>query len=82
MSERISTGLAPEQADGRACVMSGRDFRTPGSSAVPVGRSDTGSQVFAFAAGLRSWADIQRRCGYIGDAEHARVTELVVGDGR
>ena len=47
MSGRRWTGLAPAQADGLTCVVCGRDFRTPGSVAVPVGRSHTGSQVFA-----------------------------------
>jgi len=47
VSGRRWTGLAPAQADGLTCVVCGRDFRTPGSVAVPVGRSHTGSQVFA-----------------------------------
>src|SRR3981081_3866371 len=40
-------GLSPAQADGQACVVCGRTFRVRGSVAVPVGRSSTGSQVFA-----------------------------------
>ena len=47
MSGRVWAGLDPVQADGLACVVCGRDFRTPGSVSVPVGRSHTGSQVFA-----------------------------------
>jgi hypothetical protein len=47
MSERIWTELDPASADGLACVICGRDLRTWGSVAVPVGRSHTDSQVFA-----------------------------------
>ncbi|MDQ3273444.1 MAG: hypothetical protein M3Q39_00035 [Actinomycetota bacterium] len=47
MSERMWPGLNPVAADGLACVVCGRDFRTPGSVSMPVGRSHTGSQVFA-----------------------------------
>jgi len=47
MSERIWTELDPASADGLACVICRRDLRTRGSVAVPVGRSQTGSQVFA-----------------------------------
>jgi len=49
MAERVWAGLDPVAADGLACVVCARDFRTPGSSAVPVGRSHTGSQVFTCA---------------------------------
>lgn len=44
-------GLSPAQADGQACVACGRNFRAKGSVAVPVGRSSTGSQVFACVRG-------------------------------
>jgi len=47
MSDRIWTELDPASADGLACVIRGRDLRTQGSVAVPVGRSQNGSQVFA-----------------------------------
>jgi len=47
MDERIWTGLSPAQADGLACVICARNFRIRGSVSVPVGRSHTGSQVFA-----------------------------------
>jgi len=50
MDERIWTGLSPAQADGLACVICAHDFRIRGSVSVPVGRSHTGSQVFACAA--------------------------------
>jgi len=46
--ETIITGLTTAQADGLACVICDRDYlRTRGSRSVPVGRSVTGSQVFA-----------------------------------
>jgi hypothetical protein len=46
--EEIIAGLTADQADGLACVICGRDYlRAPGSASVPVGRSVTGSQVFA-----------------------------------
>jgi hypothetical protein len=38
--------LTDEQADGTACVVCGQPFAV-GETSVPVGRSDTGSQVFA-----------------------------------
>lgn len=41
-------GLTDAQADGLACVVCGLDYLHHGSSvSVPVGRSVTGSQVFA-----------------------------------
>ncbi|WP_301124785.1 hypothetical protein [Streptomyces cacaoi] len=39
--------LTPVQADGLACVVCGEEFLTSRSQHVPVGRSETGSQVFA-----------------------------------
>jgi hypothetical protein len=45
MTERVWPGLTPAQAEGQACVMCARNLRFRGS--VPVGRSHTGSQVFA-----------------------------------
>jgi hypothetical protein len=48
MGERIWSGLDVLAADGLACVICGRDFlsRAP-RVRLPVGRSHTGSQVFA-----------------------------------
>jgi hypothetical protein len=50
MASAIFDDLNNEQADGNACVRARRkaDFTTTGISAVPVGVSVTGSQVFAF----------------------------------
>ncbi|GDY32908.1 hypothetical protein [Gandjariella thermophila] len=46
--EEVITGLTATQADGLACIICGLDYlRIPGSVSVPVGRSMTGSQVFA-----------------------------------
>ena len=42
-------GLSPAQADGQACVVCGRRLRGCGLVWLPVGRSHTGSQVFACA---------------------------------
>ena len=41
------TGLTAEQADGLACVVCGADYLRVRVPHVPVGRSVTGSQVFA-----------------------------------
>jgi len=38
MSERMWPGLNPVAADGLACGVWGRDFRTPGTTSMPVGR--------------------------------------------
>ncbi|HEV7453504.1 MAG TPA: hypothetical protein VGO16_19435 [Pseudonocardiaceae bacterium] len=46
-AEKIITGLAPLQADGRACVVCGADYLRVHVAHVPVGRSGRGSQVFA-----------------------------------
>ncbi|MGH3565440.1 MAG: hypothetical protein ACRDRH_05310 [Pseudonocardia sp.] len=43
----IITGLTTLQADGLACVTCGTDYLTVAAPHVPVGRSVTGSQVFA-----------------------------------
>lgn len=45
--ERIWRGLSTAQADGMACVVCGADYLTVRVPGVPVGRSETGSQVFA-----------------------------------
>lgn len=48
MTERVWMGLDRVTATGLACVVCARDFRVRGAPArVPVGRSYTGSQVFA-----------------------------------
>jgi hypothetical protein len=48
-NETVWTGLAPAEADGRACVVCGGNFQHTKHAAKPVGRSRTGSQVFACA---------------------------------
>ncbi len=50
MAEEIITGLTPLQADGLACVVCGADYLHIRVPQVPVGRSATGSQVFACAS--------------------------------
>lgn len=45
--DTIITGLSPLQADGLACVACGADYLRVSIPHVPVGRSVTGSQVFA-----------------------------------
>lgn len=49
MAERIWTKLSPAQADGHACVICSRNFHVRDPAAMAVGRSLTGSQVFACA---------------------------------
>jgi hypothetical protein len=46
-AEEIVTELTPSQADGLACVVCGADYLRVHVPHVPVGRSGTGSQVFA-----------------------------------
>lgn len=46
-TEEIITGLTALQADGLACVACGADYLRVRVPHVPVGRSVTGSQVFA-----------------------------------
>ncbi|MBV9447525.1 MAG: hypothetical protein JO345_16705 [Streptosporangiaceae bacterium] len=45
--DTILTGLTPVQVDGLACVACGADYLRIRVPHVPVGRSVTGSQVFA-----------------------------------
>ncbi|SFK52542.1 hypothetical protein SAMN05421835_12363 [Amycolatopsis sacchari] len=45
--ETVYTGLSPLQADGLACVTCNRNYLHSRVAHVPVGRSHTGSQVFA-----------------------------------
>lgn len=47
MHEQTWTALGSAQADGLACVICARDYLRQPTSRVPVGRSATGSQVFA-----------------------------------
>jgi len=65
MGEPIWTGLDPVQADGQACVICGHTFRVRGSVAVPVGRSPSGSQVFA-CVGRCTHAAAERPAGDTG----------------
>jgi hypothetical protein len=60
MAERIWIGLDPAAADGQACVVCGRGFRVRGSVRLPVGRSQTGSQVFACAGDCAQQAAVTR----------------------
>lgn len=48
----IMTGLTPLQADGLACVRCGKPTMYSGRTFTPVGRSNTGSQVFACSLGF------------------------------
>jgi hypothetical protein len=45
--DTLITGLTPVQADGLACTVCGADYLRVRVPRVPVGRSVTGSQVFA-----------------------------------
>jgi hypothetical protein len=47
--EHIWPGLTAAQADGLACVVCASDYLTDHTPHRPVGRSHTGSQVFACA---------------------------------
>lgn len=47
IAARVWTGLTVTQADGLACVTCGLDYRTSTAAHRPVGRSQTGAQVFA-----------------------------------
>lgn len=49
-AERIIAGLTVSQADGVACVVCGVDYLRVRVPHRPVGRSATGSQVFACAS--------------------------------
>jgi hypothetical protein len=46
-AENIITWLTPVQSDGLACVVCGADYLRVRVPHVPVGRSGTGTQVFA-----------------------------------
>ncbi|MDT4926225.1 MAG: hypothetical protein QOG01_3938, partial [Pseudonocardiales bacterium] len=46
-AEQIINGLSTLQADGLACVVCGGDYFRVRVPHVPVGRSETGSQMFA-----------------------------------
>jgi hypothetical protein len=59
--EKIITGLTPLQADGLACVVCGADYLRVRVPHVPVGRSVTGSRVFACRGCCP--VEIQRKAG-------------------
>ncbi len=59
--DTIVTGLTALQADGLACVTCGSDFLMVAAPHVPVGRSVTGSQVFACVGCCPH--DVQRAAG-------------------
>ena len=64
--------VSPAQADGLACVICTHDFRVRGSVSVPVGRSHTGSQVFACAD----------RCAHAAGGPAGAPGEPTTGGGR
>jgi hypothetical protein len=71
--EKIISGLTADQADGLACVVCGLDYLdTPRSASVPVGRSVTGSQVFACVG----------RCAEAAGAEPTTMVRRVGGGQR
>lgn len=43
--------VTPEQLDGVACVLCGRDFRVDDMASTPVALPESGQQVFVCAAG-------------------------------
>ncbi|MEV5302712.1 hypothetical protein [Amycolatopsis methanolica] len=59
--EAIITGLTVPQGDGLACVVCGADYLRVRVPHVPVGRSVTGSQVFACVGCRRD--DVRRAAG-------------------
>jgi hypothetical protein len=59
--DAVITGLTPVQADGLACVVCGADYLHVRVPHVPVGRSRTGSQVFACVG--CSLDDVRRAAG-------------------
>lgn len=56
MRERTWKDLVPAQDDGLACVICARDYLRQPTQRVPVGRSHTGSQVFACMPGCADQA--------------------------
>ena len=60
-SDTLITGLTPVQADGLACTVCGADYLRVRVPHVPVGRSVTGSQVFACVGCCRD--DARRMAG-------------------
>lgn len=61
--DTITAGLAASQADGLACVACGADYLRLRLPHVLVGRSATGSQVFASAGCCRD--DAQHAAGCV-----------------
>ena len=71
--ETVFSGLTDAQADGLGCVVCGRDYlRAPVSVSLLVGRSLTGSQVFA----------CEGRCGELAGADPTMARRRVGGDRR
>jgi hypothetical protein len=73
VEERPSACLDSRQEDGPACVMRGRDYLGMGKG-VPVGRSPTGSPVFACIPGCTALV----RCGSSLEVDPATVLLLDV----
>ena len=90
MGERIWTGLDAVAADGLACVLCGRDFLSRGSRGrLPVGRSETDSQVFAcvgdcaeLAGAMPEVLVIPLEALAVGGMALLRVLDRVGGDPR
>ncbi|WP_410670555.1 hypothetical protein [Amycolatopsis sp. cmx-4-68] len=78
--EWLPANLNDAQEDGLACVICGADYLTDNAPHVPVGRSKTGSQVFACSDGRdcmvpAAEAMLAARAEVEGwDAVNARVT--------
>lgn len=50
-ADHVWTHISSDQAAGRACVVCGRATDEPGWSGVVIGRSDSGSRVYACSGG-------------------------------
>lgn len=88
---RLPATLTQTQADGLACVVCGADYLTVKVAHTPVGRSHTGSQVFACSAScVASLASVEHEDaavpaqaargllgGLVGDHEHAAVARCL-----
>jgi hypothetical protein len=90
MGERIWTGLDAVAADGLACVICGRGFLSRGSRVrLAVGRSHTGSQVFAcvgdcagMAGAIPAVLMIPMQALAVGGAAFLMVLDRVGGEPR
>jgi hypothetical protein len=76
MGERVWRGLSPARADGLACVVCAADYLTVATARRPVGRSETGSQVFACLPGC-----VERAARDGAMARWATVLTLLAADG-